>query len=40
MLDYINIVVFYVALLLLGYFNSALLGVALFTVELLNVALI
>ena len=39
MFYYINIVMFYVALLILGYFNFALIDAALFTVELLNVVL-
>ena len=43
MLHYIDIVLFYVVLLMLGYLNDALFDVALFdaalfTVELLNVA--
>ena len=37
MLHYINIVLFYVTLLMLGYFNFALFDAALFTVELLNI---
>ena len=39
MLPYINIVLFYVVLLMLGYFIFALFDAALFTVKLLNVAL-
>ena len=40
MLHYINIVLFYVALLMLGYFNFALFDAALFTVELLSAVLL
>ena len=40
MLHYINMVLFYVALLMWGYFNVALFDAALFTVELLNVVLL
>ena len=39
MLHYINIVLFYVALLMLGYFNFALFDAPHFTGELLNVVL-
>ena len=39
MLDYINIVLFDVALLMLGNFSFALFVAALFTAELLDVAL-
>ena len=37
---YINIVLLYVALLMLSYFNSALFDVVLFNIELLNVVLL
>ena len=39
MLHYINIALFYVALLMLDYFNDELFDVALFTVVPLNVVL-
>ena len=37
MLHYINIVHFYIALLILAYFNFELFDAALYTAELLNV---
>ena len=39
MLHYINTVLFYVVLLMSGYFNVALFDAAQLTVELLNVVL-